>query len=137
MPNKVTKYTCGFKCGRASNSSINNVIAHEKKCVNNPINKTCNTCINKVYYTDGDDYRFWRCRGCKITVMNDFIEDIHNDLLIAKSASGHINPLFNCPNHNQSEIQPETDAYIVEVKTKIENKKAEIQRQKEASIFNF
>lgn len=124
MPIEIKKYTCRFKCGKKAINDRNRMVAHENNyCVKNPENKTCQTCINCVYEYDSDDYRGWHNRGCKIKAMNDFIEEIHEDLVIDGSNRKHVKPLWHCPNHNQNKEQVSTGVYIAEIKEKIENKK--------------
>ncbi len=125
MPIPVTKYRCQFKCGSRAMNSVRDMEKHEAGCYKNEANKTCVTCINQLYSKDGDDEPYsqtWHIRGCKLSVMDEFISEIHDDLEVG--AMRHIKPLFHCPNHNKTEMDMATSAYIHEVKTKIEARKA-------------
>lgn len=102
MPIKVTKYTCKHKCGKGAISNQKDMVEHEDKhCFKNPEMKTCETCIHRTYEKDSDEYAgTWHVRGCKILEMNQFIEDIHEMLVIQRSMKQHVKPLFKCPCHN-------------------------------------
>lgn len=100
---------------------------HEATCYKNLENKTCTTCDNQLYSRDSEDEPFgkiWHVRGCKISAMNDFFEQIHDDLEVG--GMKHIKPLFHCPNHNQTEEQPGTYSYCADVKAKIDLRKQQL-----------
>lgn len=122
MPVRVTRYTCQFKCGKKATADIKIMQAHEDNyCFKNPENKTCATCINAIYESDSDDYTWWHGRGCKIDILNEFLEEVQDDLTLEPSK--HIKPLFHCPNHNLSEVSEYTESFIDYVRKKIEAKK--------------
>jgi hypothetical protein len=102
MPIKVTKYTCKHKCGHGGISSKNDMAEHEDKhCFKNPEMKTCETCIHRIYDKESDEYSgTYHIRGCKVKEMNDYLEEIHDMLVIPRSAKQHVKPLFGCPCHN-------------------------------------
>lgn len=126
MPVSVIKYTCQFKCGHRAIANKAQMQEHEDKvCFKNPINQTCETCINRIYDRDSDEYKSWSYRGCKLKIMNEFLETIQEDLRV--EPSNHIKPLFHCPNHNKQEEVGITYQYINRVKEKIENKKKGIE----------
>lgn len=125
MPVKVTKYTCGFKCGTRATCKIAEMVKHEFGCFKNPENKTCATCANAIYETEHEEFTKWHSRGCKIDVLNDFLAEFQQDLTI--EPSGHIKPLWHCPNHDMYKEQDETVSFISEVKGKIEAKNKTIE----------
>lgn len=125
MPIKITKYTCQFKCGHKALSDVKRMEAHENNfCFKNPENKTCATCVNAIYESDSDDYTWWYGRGCKIDILNEFLEEVQEDLTIEPSK--HIKPLFHCPNHNLSEQHELIEVFIEQVRKKIETKRESI-----------
>ncbi len=129
MPIKVIKYTCGFKCGHKAMANIKMMEAHENNhCFKNPENKTCATCINAIYENEHEEYSTWYGRGCKVAILNEFLEEVQEDLKV--EPSGHIKPLWHCPNHNKYNEQEETKYFIAEVKAKIEAKKLSIEESK-------
>ncbi len=134
MPIKVVKYRCKFKCGTLAMHDLKTAEKHEDGCYKNPDNKTCETCVNRIYQRDGDDYSTWHWRDCKLPTMSSFIEEIH-DFLEMKNGVHHIKPLWKCPNHNQSTEVPETSEYILSVTEKIELKIKELQKEKEGLPF--
>lgn len=116
MPIPVTKYRCQFKCGKLAMGKIVDANRHESVCVKNPENKTCETCCNKVYRSDGDYIKLWY-RGCKIKLLDSFFDE-HQHLLEV-GASKHIKAIFHCPNHNiQTEVEG-IEQYIEEVSGKL------------------
>lgn len=123
MPIPVTKYRCAFKCGQKSKNKLSEMVSHESNCWENPANKTCKTCINEIYDTDNDDFRSWNIRGCKLSAMDDFFDKAYDEL---KVDSGQIQPIFNCPYHNQTEMaEQEISEFSVRLLGELETKKAE------------
>jgi len=98
MPVEVIKYTCAFKCGRKANGNKSAVSAHESKCWNNPQNKTCITCSNRIYEKDGDGYRNWINIGCKIAELNDVLDSC--DEILTYQNSMNKRPIYFCDYHN-------------------------------------
>lgn len=45
MPNKITAFSCAFKCGRVG-VKRKSVEAHEGRCFRNPATRSCQTCIH-------------------------------------------------------------------------------------------
>ncbi len=125
MPIPITKYRCKFKCGARSMHSKISMVKHEENCYKNEANKTCVTCINQIYTKERAEEQWGidhHIRGCKLSVMDEFLEEIHDDLEVGSIK--HIKPLFHCPNHNKTIMDMGTSVYIHEVKTKIEARKA-------------
>lgn len=122
MPIKISKYTCKFRCGTRAIADNKKMQDHEDRfCFKNPDNKTCATCVNAIYDRDGDEYRNWSYRGCKLKIMNEFLEEMQEDLTVEPSK--HVKPLFHCPNHNQEEEVGITYQYIIGIRDKIKAKK--------------
>lgn len=119
MPIPVTKYRCKFKCGKRAMNSVKDADKHESSCFRNPESKTCETCINREYESDYDEFSVWHGRGCKISRMNAFLEEIQ-DLITMDN--NHVKPLWGCPNHNRSDESPLTEEYIKMVTIRIHNK---------------
>lgn len=120
MPIPITAYRCGFKCGRKAAYSRKAVEQHELKCVKNPDTRSCMTCKNEVYERDTDESgrkRYYR--GCKIEVMNQFIDDMYKTLETGMAVS-HVKPLAHCPNWNAEECQPGTEQFLNEIRQKME-----------------
>jgi hypothetical protein len=133
MPVKVIKYRCGFKCGKGAMSSLKDAEKHESGCWKNPVNQTCATCVNQIYDRDSDEVgNVWHYRSCKLKVMNDFIDLIHEKLETGTAAK-HIKPLFHCPNWGLTEAHADTESYLKEVGDKIEKHYSE--RNKEVIPF--
>lgn len=119
MPIPVTKYRCGFKCGKAAMSIRKDAEKHEAGCFKNPANRSCATCINEKYERDSDeDNNVWHYRGCKLKTMNEFFDNMHEKLETGMAAK-HIKPVFHCPNWGKDVEQPETETFIEEVSKKI------------------
>ena len=116
MPIAVTKYRCQFKCGTNAKSSEKEALKHEGRCYKNPANKTCNTCSNQIY----ERYDNCHGRGCKINLINSFLDELQEKLTVTGSRVQHVKPLYNCPNWNNPELQPATDQFLWDIRPKIE-----------------
>lgn len=116
MPVRVTKYRCQFKCGTAAKASVKIAQKHEDGCYKNPANKTCNTCSNEIYEREDDVCG----RGCKIELINDFLDELQEKLKAPMSAVQHVKPLYNCPNWNETDLNQATDQFLWDVRPKIE-----------------
>lgn len=116
MPVPVTKYRCQFKCGTTAKASVKDALKHEAGCYKNPANRTCNTCSNEIYEREDDVCG----RGCKIELINDFLDELQEKLKAPMSAVQHVKPLYNCPNWNHPELQSPTDRFLNEIRPKIE-----------------
>jgi hypothetical protein len=116
MPIAVTKYRCQFKCGTNAKSSVKDAVKHENRCYKNPDNKTCSTCSNQIY--EREDHMHGR--GCRIDLLNDFLDELQEKLRVSSSYVTHVRPLFNCPNWNLPELQTGTDGFLWEIRPKIE-----------------
>jgi len=123
MPVKVTKYRCGFKCGKMAMGSESAALKHESMCYKNPENKTCATCTNAIYEQDSDGFMRWFIRDCKIKKLSEFFDGF-GELLIIKP-SNHIKPLFHCPNYNEAKENETTEFFISDLIGKLQNKEAE------------
>lgn len=116
MPVPVTKYRCQFKCGTNAKSSIKDALKQEGGCYKNPANKTCNTCSNEIYEREG-----MICfRGCKIEVIEIFLDEVQEKLVVDGACVRNVKPLYNCPNWNNSDLQPTTDQFLSDIRSKIE-----------------
>lgn len=132
MPIPVTKYRCQFKCGTKAKHSVKDAQKHEDNCYKNPLNHTCATCHNQIYEKVE---RYMYARGCKIQVMNEFLEEIAEKLTVTGTVIDHVRPLFKCPSWNEDEANRMTIAYLSEIRPKIEKayderKAAEAERNK-------
>jgi hypothetical protein len=116
MPVPVTKYRCQFKCGTPAKASVKIAQKHENGCYKNPANKTCNTCSNEIYEREDGVCG----RGCKIELINDFLDELQEKLKAPMSVVQHVKPLYNCPNWNKSDLQPATDQFLWDIRPKIE-----------------
>jgi hypothetical protein len=132
MPIPVTKYRCQFKCGTKAKSSIKDTLKHEGGCYKNPANKTCNTCTNQIYEREDGVCG----RGCKIELINDFLDELQDKLLAPMSVVRHVKPLYNCPNWNEADLQPATDQFLWDIRPKIELAASHRERAKAAVIQN-
>ena len=104
---KVTLYGCSFKCGHRHRRKKKYMEAHEQRCWWNPVNRTCKTCVNEVYYSDsaGDIYgdgRTWYVRECKGGLGEGLIDDIYDQLAVQHPNNGslyhvQIPPVLDCP----------------------------------------
>ena len=136
MPVPITKYTCQFKCGTKAMSDKRKMEAHENNhCFRNPENHTCETCTNRIYESDYDDFQRWHVRGCKISLLNDFLDEVQEDLMVGTAK--HIKPLWHCPSHNLTEAHPLTEIFINEVREKIEAKRLSIEESKKPFTLPF
>lgn len=116
MPVPVTKYRCQFKCGTNAKSSAKVAQKHEDGCYKNPANKTCVTCSNQIY-----DREYNICgRGCKIELINNFLDELQEKLIAPMSVVQHVKPLYNCPNWNEADLHPATDKFLRDIRPKIE-----------------
>lgn len=102
MPVPVVKYTCKFKCGAKAVGDQKRMDRHEDSCWKNPDNKTCKTCINQVYYQDGDDCKAFAqfYRGCKLDPINDVLDEVQE--VLRHQNSVNVRPIYKCPFHNKS-----------------------------------
>lgn len=116
MPIAVTKYRCEFRCGTNAKSSVKEAVKHENRCHKNPANKTCSTCSNQIY--EREDHMHGR--GCKIQLINDFLDDLQIKLRVCNSYVTHVRPLFNCPNWNSPLLQEKTRGFLWDIRPKIE-----------------
>lgn len=98
MARPIVKYLCDFKCGKKASASKGLVESHEEKCWKNPTNKTCKTCKNEIYIIDGDDYREWIVRGCKLNALDSMFVDILE--LLQGTNKMHVRPVAHCLYHN-------------------------------------
>lgn len=91
-------------------------LRHESGCYKNPANQTCVTCSNEVYEREG------KCcaRGCKIELINKFFDSLQEQLQVTGHYVQNVKPLYNCPNWNKPELQPETDQFLWGIRPKIE-----------------
>ena len=95
MPREITKYLCEFKCGKKAQSTIENIERHESICWKNPARKACSTCKYEVYEEDGDGYRKWMSRACKVLTEEQF-EELHQLSGYNTKPEFHIQPVINC-----------------------------------------
>lgn len=116
MPIPVTKYRCQFKCGMKAKGTEKEALRHETSCYKNPDNQTCITCDNEIYNREG----VYCSRGCKIELINKFLDELQEKLTIVGSYVHNVKPLFNCPNWNNPELQPATDQFLWDIRPKIE-----------------
>lgn len=116
MPVPVTKYRCQFKCGMKAKGTEKDALRHEAGCYKNPANKTCVTCSNEIYERDG----VYCGRGCKIELINDFLDELHDKMVVTGMYVQNVRPLYHCPNWNLAELQPETDQFLWDIRPKIE-----------------
>lgn len=116
MPVRVIKYKCQFKCGTKAKSSEKDAIKHEGGCYRNPANKTCNTCSNEIYERGDNVFG----RGCKIELIDQFLDELQEKLKAPMSLVQHVKPLYNCPNWSQPELQPTTEQFLWDIRPKIE-----------------
>jgi hypothetical protein len=116
MPIAVIKYRCQFKCGAKAKSSEKDALKHESQCYKNPANRTCNTCSNQIY----ERYDNCHGRGCKVELINNFLDELQEKLTVTGSYVQHVKPLFNCPNWNNPDLQPATDQFLWDIRPKIE-----------------
>ena len=116
MPVPVTKYRCQFKCGTKAKGTEREALRHEGGCYKNPANKTCVTCSNEIYEREG----VFCSRGCKVELINNLLEELQEKMTVKGQYVHNIKPLYNCPNWNKPELQPETDQFLWDVRPKIE-----------------
>lgn len=116
MPVPVIKYRCQFRCGTNAKSSVKDALKHEGGCYKNPANKTCNTCSNEIYERE-DNICF---RGCKIELIELFLDELQEKLVVEGNFVKNVKPLYNCPNWNTPELQPATDQFLWDIRSKIE-----------------
>lgn len=116
MPIPVTKYRCQFKCGTKAKGTEKEALRHEAGCYKNPANKTCVTCSNEKYEREGVNCS----RGCKVELINDFLEELHDKMVVKGAYVHNVRPLYNCPNWNVKELQPTTEQYLNDIRPKIE-----------------
>lgn len=116
MPVAVTKYRCQFKCGTNAKATLKDALKHEGGCYRNPANKTCNTCSNEIYERGDNIYG----RGCKIEIIDQFLDELQDKLKAPMSLVQHVKPLYNCPNWNNPDLQPTTEQFLWDIRSKIE-----------------
>jgi len=101
MPVAIIKYTCQFRCGKKATGKESVMSAHEHNCWKSPSNKTCKTCSNEVYERDSDEYRGSYSRGCKISSLNNVLENTEEFLKHHNNA--HARPVFKCAYWNKED----------------------------------
>lgn len=107
---------------------------HEKNCLKNPANKSCMTCPNQVYGKDfNPDDGMYHYRGCKLAIMNEFIESVHHDLELKGTPACHVKPLVHCPNWGLDKEVPWTKGHLNDIRPKIEAAAAERRRAEDGA----